>query len=323
MSTASISHQIARCLDQLFLTKEEIDRRKEALGVTSLKRALRPGGDPTRPIQVMFSVETYRTYFTAARACFRLAQKMTGKRLLKDLLQKEILLEVYEEHYSNCAPGTISKLQCAIKKVYAGAVLLGWVKGACPIENEFRDRMEQHFRPPRYGYTPRDALRIIDYLVERRSRFALPAKLSLYCGLRENEDAGLRGEHIDRERQLLCITGKNGRYREVPIPARLLPELTRTTGYLFTPSRSWRSAFRQASSNASKALKIEDSGVHRLRATYAQLVYTACRNSGWEDGAARDEVARLLGHGRREVSFHYVPEGFEWQLYTDYTDLIS
>ena len=60
MSSASISHQISRCLDQVFLNKDKIDEMKQQRGVKSLKKALRPGGDPTKPLPYILSFETYR-----------------------------------------------------------------------------------------------------------------------------------------------------------------------------------------------------------------------------------------------------------------------
>jgi ATP-dependent Lon protease len=59
----------------------------------------------------------------------------------------------------------------------------------------------------------------------KNSTYALPAELALYCGLREDEIAGLKGEHVDKGQKLLHITGKGGRYRTVPIPENLLNQL--------------------------------------------------------------------------------------------------
>ncbi len=58
-------------------------------------------------------------------------------------------------------------------------------------------RDDFNVRHPRYGYTSEDAERIVQYLNERQSSFALPAELALRCGLRKSEVAGLKGENID------------------------------------------------------------------------------------------------------------------------------
>jgi len=319
MSTASIAHQISLCLDRVFLTKGEIDRMKKERGVISLKRDLRPGGDPTKALPYILSYESYRKYFSAARTFFNRAKKESGKKLLKDLLDRDLILAVYDKYYTDLALGTVSAVQGAIYKVYLGAEQMGWVKGPCPINNEFRERIrEKAFLTPRYGYHPRDAQRIVDYLVEHRSRFALAAKLSLYCGLRESEDAGLKGENILRERQTLGVTGKNGRYREVPFPDHLLPELRRTCGYLFTPTRTWRKYYWHEVAHAARELGIEDTGVHRLRATYAQMIYTRLRSMDRDERTARQVVAQLLGHNRSSITLHYIPTGFDWSSYVEY-----
>ena len=91
-------------------------------------------------------------------------------------------------------------------------------------------RMRSYVRTHRYGYHPADAEKIVAYLSENRSPYALPAEIALRCGLRENEIAGLKGGHVDRERRLLCFKGKGGRYREVPISVALLGRLGETAG---------------------------------------------------------------------------------------------
>ena len=69
---------------------------------------------------------------------------------------------------------------------------------------------------------------------------------------------------------------------------------------------------------ATKALGIEGSGVHRLRATYAQLEYIRLRLDGKEDESARHVVSKLLGHNRLDVTYAYIPRDFEWRDYAQY-----
>ncbi len=109
----------------------------------------------------------------------------------------------------------------------------------------------------------------------------MPAELALYCGLREDEIAGLKGENVDKEQKLLHITGKGGRYRAVPIPEDLLNHLNSSKQYLFTPSASWRAGFRRTVREATRALGIEISGVHRLRSNFAQRKYQVLLGKAW------------------------------------------
>ncbi len=230
---ASIAHQVHRCLEQVTLTKEEIERMKLALAGRSVKQSLRPRGDPTKPLPEIIGKGTQKTYFRTGRTFFEQAKELTGEKQLGRLLTREIILNTFDYHYTSCAPGTAYRIQAAIKKIYAGALKLGWVNGKYPIENDLRDRDENHVRTHRYGYHPADAETIVAYLTEIRSPYALPAEIALRCGLRENEIADLKGGHVDRQRRLLCFKGKGRRYREVPISPLLLERLGETTGYYF------------------------------------------------------------------------------------------
>jgi integrase len=312
---ASIAHQVHRCLEQVTLDEDEIRRRKAALGGRSIKQALRPGGDPTKPLPEILGKGTRKTYFRTGRTFFEQAKQLTGEKLLGRLLTREIILNTFDHHYPSCAPGTAYRIQAAIKKIYAGAVKLGWVRGECPIGNDLRVRNESHVRVHRYGYPPADAAKIVACLAEHQSPYALPAELALRCGLRANEIAGLKGENVDRERGVLCFKGKGGRYREVPVPPDLLDRMRLAAGYFFIPKESWCSAFRNAVQRSARALGIELSGVHRLRSTYAQLQYVHFRWEGLDDKAARKNVSTLLGHNRTDVTFAYIPVNFAWEDY--------
>lgn len=314
----SVGHQVNRCLEQVTLNEDEIKQMKSELEGRSIKQALRPHGDPTKPLPEIIGKGTRKTYFRTGRTFFEQAKELSGENMLGQLLTYDVIMKTFDYHYSSCAPGTAYRIQAAIKKIHAGAVKLGWTKGPCPIENDLRERDEHHVRTHRYGYHPADADRIVAYLTEHRSPYALPAEIALRCGLRENEIAGLKGGHVDRERRLLCFKGKGGRYREVPIADDLLGRLGETNTYYFTPKESWCADFRTTVQKATKALTIEGSGVHRLRATYAQLQYVRFRLDGKDDEEARHAVSKLLGHNRLDVTYSYIPRDFEWQPFIQF-----
>ena len=172
----------------------------------------------------------------------------------------------------------------------------------------FRD--DSDVRMPRFGYKPEDAERVVAHLKDKNSKYALPVDLALYCGLREDEIAGLKGESVDKVQKLLHIVGKGGRYRSVPIPENLLDQLNCSKQYLFTPSASWRAGFRRTVRDATRALGIEISGVHRLRANFAQNKFQDFLAQGKDEREARRRVSELLGHARIDVTYKYVPKGF-------------
>ena len=316
MSLSSISNQVDHALAKVTWDKKQIADYQVKQGVLSVKKSLRPGGNPTQPLPVILGINTRRTYYQAATLFFKRAEEMTSEGLLATLMDPDIITTTFEEYYTDAAPGTVNKLLAAIEKVHLGCTRLGWTKAPCPVTPEFREwvksfRDDSDVRSPRFGYQPDDAEKVVAYLKDKKSAYALPAELALRCGLREDEIAGLKGENVDAEHKLLHITGKGGRYRPVPIPEDLLNQLNRSKQYLFTPSASWRAGFRRTVGEATRDLGIGISGVHRLRANFAQNKYHDFLNQGMDDHEARQKVSELLGHARIDVTYKYVPKGYE------------
>lgn len=315
MSLSSISNQVNHALAKVTWDKDQIAEFQAEHGVASVKKSLRPGGDPTQPLPVILGINTRRTYFQTATLFFKRAEEITDEGLLAKLLDPDIIMTTFEEYYADAAPGTVNKLLAALEKVHLGCVKLGWTKEPCPITSEMRDwvksfRDDSDVRMPRFGYKPEDAERVVAHLKDKNSKYALAAELALYCGLREDEIAGLRGEHVDKAQKVLHITGKGGLYRRVPIPENLLDQLNSSKQYLFTPSASWRAGFRRTVREATRSLGIEISGVHRLRSNFAQQKYKEFINQGMDECEARRQISNLLGHARIDVTFKYVPKGF-------------
>lgn len=315
MSLSSISNQVNHALDKVTWNQEKIQQYQTEHGVASVKKSLRPNGDPTQPLPAILGINTRRTYFQAATLFFERAEEISGEGLLADLLDTQIIMATLEECYADQAPGTVFKVLAAIEKVHLGCQKLGWTKEASPITPELRKWVKglndlYGVRSSRFGYRPEDADRLIQYLIEKGSPYTLPAQLARYCGLREDEIAGLKGEQVDKNHKQLHITGKGGRYRAVPAPECILSQLNTSRQFLFTPSASWRAGFRRVVGEATKKLGIEISGVHRLRANFAQEKYQELINQGFDEREARQRVSKLLGHARIDVTYKYVPKDF-------------
>ncbi len=309
---ASIHHQIDRALAAVSWDVGRISAYQKQNGVISVKKSLRPGGDPTKPLPVILGVGTRKSYYDAAGIFFIRAKTITGQKLLSNLLDPLIIYLTFDRFYTTSAPGTLNKTLAAIYKVYLGCKALGWTKMDNPVTTGLREHIKSfrddfNVRHPRYGYTSKDAERIVQYLNDHHSAFALPAELALRCGLRKSEVTGLKGENIDKEKMVIRVVGKGGRPREIPLPVDLAEKLNTSRQYLFTPSRSWKSAFYQAVAKAADALGIDLTGVHRLRSNFAQNLYEDLREGGYSDGQARDVTSKQLGHNRREVTHSYVP----------------
>jgi integrase len=312
MSTASLTNQIAHVLNAMFWDTEDIDAYKVEHQVESVKRDLRPNGDPTRPLPAILSYRTRAGYFQTAETFFQRAKELTGKRQLADLLDPETVTRTLDTHYRDHMPSTLRTVLAAIGKVHQGCVKVGWTRSASPITDELREHVRTYrddgdVRQPRFGYIPEDAERILVYLKEHGSKFALPAEIALRCGLRISEIAGLQGKHVDLEKMVLHVTGKGGKKRDVELPADLAEQINPSKQYLFDPSRSWKQAFYKAVRDASRKLGIQVSGVHRLRANYAQNVHKELLKNKKSDQEARREVSRRLGHNRAEATNGYIP----------------
>jgi integrase len=313
MSPASLANQLAHVLNALFWDTEEIQDYKIVHGVVSVKRDLRPDGDPTRPLPAILSYRTRAGYFQTAKTFFQRAKALTGKRQLADLLDPDTVRRTLDTYYRDHQPSTLRTVLAAIGKVHQGCMQVGWTDAPSPITNELRNQVKTYrddgdVRQPRFGYIPEDAERILVYLKENGSKHALPAEIALRCGLRISEIAGLEGKHVDLEGKILHFTGKGGKERDVELPADLAEQINTSKQYLFDPSRSWKQSFYQAVRDAARALGIQVSGVHRLRASYAQKRHTDFMKSGKSDQEARLEVSHRLGHNRVEVTYSYIPK---------------
>ena len=312
MSTASLANQLAHILNALFWDTEDIEAYKAEHQVVSVKRDLRPDGDPTRPLPVILSHRTRAGYFQTAETFFTRAKELTGKRKLADLLDPETVRRTLDTFYHDLQPSTLRTVLAAIGKVHQGCVQVDWTDAPSPITNELRNHVKTYrddgdVRQPRFGYIPEDAERIVEYLKVYGSKFALPAEIALRCGLRISEIAGLKGKQVDLQKMVLHVVGKGGKERDVELPAGLAEQINPSKQYLFDPSRSWKQSFYKAVRDAARALEIQVSGVHRLRANCFQNTYDELIAEGNSDQEARREVARKGGHKRTEVTHSYVP----------------
>jgi integrase len=313
MSPASLANQIAYILNSLFWDKDDIETYKTDHQVISVKRDLRPHGNPTLPLPAILSYGTRTTYFRTMLPFFQRAKALTGKRLLSDLLEPEIIRQTLDTYYRDQKSPYLRKVLAGIGKIHLGCIKVGWVSSCSPVNEDLRAHVKGYSndgnsRQPRFGYRTEDAERIIAFLKEKGSGYALAAEIVLRCGLRLSEVAGLKGENVDLENMVLHITGKGGRQRILDLPVAIAVQLNVSRQYLFYPSISWKKGFYLAVRDSARALGISISGVHRLRANCFQNMYQKLMMEGLTDQEARKKVSQVGGHNRVEVTYSYIPK---------------
>jgi integrase len=311
---ASTKYQVKQALDCIFMEKDEIDEYKARTGVSSVSKAMRPNGDPTRQRERITSIRTRDAYYEVCTRFFNLARGLTGKKQLRDLLDPNVIILTMDTYEFDKSPNTNATLMSAINKLYLACLRVGYIKGDpkdLPITPEVRAHVNGYNvygvpHKPRFGYQAEDAALIVAWLKAQNSPFALAAEVVHQAGLRLAEVAGLRSNQVDPA-GALHIKGKGGRPRSVRIDKELVEKLKTSEQYLFSPTRKWKRKFWQEVRKATRALGIETSGIHRLRANFAQDLYDSLIAAGASEKDARKVLAEALGHNRTDVTGSYVP----------------
>jgi len=276
--------------------------------------AMRPRGNPTGQRKRITGIRTRNGYYEACTRFFNQARDLTGHKLLRDLLNPDVIQLTMDTYESDKAPKTNATLMSAINKLYLACLKVGYMQGQpedLPITPELRAHIKSYNvygvpHKPRFGYQPEDAGLIVAWLQAQESPFALAAEVVHQSGLRLSEVAGLRSDQIDPA-GVLNIKGKGGRPRSVRIDRELAEKLKTSELYIFTPTRKWKRKFWQEVRKATRALNIETSGIHRLRANFAQELFDNLMAAGASEQSARQALSEALGHNRPGVSGSYVP----------------
>src|SRR5690349_3811112 len=125
MSTPSIRNQLNHVLSLMFWDKEQIDAYKAEHGVESVKKALRPGGDPTAQLPAILSLRTKAGYLQTGVTFFERAKKLTGKNRLSELIAEDTILFTLDTFYQDMAPATLRTVLAMLGKVFLGCKKAG------------------------------------------------------------------------------------------------------------------------------------------------------------------------------------------------------
>lgn len=221
---------------------------------------------------------------------------------------------------------TIRHLVGLIRRIMRRMVAWGLYDGPLPFDAISMPRLDN--RRERF-LQPEEARALLAELHRRSHQTWLMALISLQCGLRFSEIAGIRHMDINLQQGLLYIAeSKNGRARHAYLTPELIDALrdlpARPANALVFPARDGKK-MTNVSDSFSRAvdyLGLNDTGdtfrdangiehpvkitdrrqrivFHSLRHTYAS--WLAC------SGAGQAMIAELLGHSSLEMSRRYTP----------------
>ncbi len=134
MSAPSIENQVAFALEILRWDKDKIEAYKSEHKVRSEKKVPRPGGDPTKGLPVILSRRTRDCGLETAMPFFDCARALSRKKLLAELLTKDIILATLDAEYQDHMPSTLDTLLAAAHRQSAHglpAAVLDAVALAC------------------------------------------------------------------------------------------------------------------------------------------------------------------------------------------------
>lgn len=188
---------------------------------------------------------------------------------------------------------TIRHLVGLIRRIMRRMVAWGLYDGPLPFDAISMPRLDN--RRERF-LQPEEARALLAELHRRSHQTWLMALISLQCGLRFSEIAGIRHMDINLQQGLLYIAeSKNGRARHAYLTPELIDALrdlpARPANALVFPARDGKK-MTNVSDSFSRAVDYLG-----LRHTYAS--WLAC------SGAGQAMIAELLGHSSLEMSRRY------------------
>lgn len=222
------------------------------------------------------------------------------------------------------SPQTVRHMAALIRRIMRRMVAWDLYHGDLPFSAVSLPRPEN--RRERF-LSPDEARRLLEELRRRSRQTWLMALISLHCGLRFSEIAGLRHMDVNLDQGMLYIaSSKNGRARHAYLTAELTGALREidpgpAEAYIFPARGGGRmqqvsDAFRRAVD----AVGLNDSGESRTDAAGRQcpariqdrrqrIVFHTLRHTyaSWLAGAGARQamIAELLGHSSLEMSRRY------------------
>jgi len=276
-------------------------------GTNESRRAWRdqhPGFGQMAPKTFSWGAE--RRYKQVACQFAAWAKRHYGIKQVRDIRTDMVKQYFDERHKAGLSPRTLATDVTALRRLGMYAAAAKWV------EHNFvpEELSVPHGSNPRFSYAPAHAEAIITHVEQRNPLAANVLRIQLSAGLRVHEAVTLRVDMTDFERGTVCVRGKGGRIRTVELRDKsVLARLDTSRRFPLLRGREdrWKQTIQHLVRQACEELGIEPGGTHSLRATAAQNMYDEEMDSGVDEGAVRQTVAKFLGHNRTDVTKSYVP----------------
>ncbi len=327
MSRSSIVRQIEEALDAIYVFGE----------LRSLGKK-----DGTAKGKI-YSSSSLRTHKQRCCTSFKGLPCDQQVRLLRDWTVAHTTVMVAQWHAQGLHDVTIKNRLSSLRKHVYGMRKLGWT--SAQPEELVPDALYQDLQasPPRGSYSTEQAdalLAALEKWPKATPDMVCMMRLIRVSGLRHTEAAGLREADIDRQRGTIYVrrsTAKGGRERSINFSPddpddssdsadpseRSIHFPDDSVGHdalleainTIPPGRNfiWADGLRMARRlrdiihTLCEQMGIVCLGLHGLRATCAEEYLRRHLEMGLEEDEIRDRLTRLLGHGRRSVTYQYVP----------------
>jgi integrase len=227
-------------------------------------------------------------------------------RQIRQITTEMLLAYIDQRKAADLSSRTLATEVTALRRLGMYAVLQHW------LAHNFvpKDLSIPHGSQPRYSYAPASEQKIIEAVAAIEPLAGEVLRVQRDFGLRLNEAVRLRTDCIHFENNTIQVKGKGGRLRTIESEqVQRLAALDRSRLYPLLKGNavSWKRRIERLVREACAKYQIACLGTHGFRAGAAQRTLDDLQDSGMLERAARQQVAKLLGHNRTAVTRSYAP----------------
>ena len=300
------------------LTRQIVQVLKSCARYGASRHAAKRAGTAATGI---YSTSSMQTHITRCCTLFRSLPPAARPRMLSAWTPEHTRQMIQAAEARGLAPTTLRNYVSSLRKLAVAVHRKRWTALAPEVLVPHALQVPYRARRVRGGYSPEVAAAVLARLAATEPDVALVqlARLIAASGLRAQEASLVREQDLDRTqgRITVCAThAKGGRVRVVDLrhdPAgqatlqAALADLPPGGHYVWPQGRAVAQRLRLRLRQICAELGVAGKGMHGLRATFAEGYLRRQLAAGQGEEAARDRLALLLGHTRRQVTYCYVP----------------